>query len=367
MIIKKFIANNINEALTRAKYELGSDAMIVSQREIKVGKWFNPFKKKMLEITVALEDKPVPAKTEEPKEVVKPIVQDKEKITDLTVPMAKTEQVKEFEDEEVSMDVDPFFTYAGDDVRKRLKSYCMLHNKDDFILSAKERHEFLGIVLKESPFGRGKNLSRINVLVGPTGVGKTTTIAKLAASQQLGDRRKVGLITMDTYRIGAVQQLKTYAEILSVPFHVVNNPSEMKEKIDMMTDCDIILVDTLGTSPRDMGKLVEIKKNLNAMGEGVSTYLVMSMSTDKDSMESIIERYKLLKYDAMVLTKVDEVENTRNLWYLIEKNFVPIQYFCHGQDVPDDIKEATPENIFNYFEESFDYDRSSWKTKRNYS
>ena len=103
------------------------------------------------------------------------------------------------------------------------------------------------------------------------------------------------------------------------------------------------------------------------MGEGISTYLVLSLSIDRDSIDSILERYRLLKYDGMVITKVDEVENTRNLWHLAERNTVPVQYFCHGQDVPEDIMEATPENIFNYFEESFDYDRSSWKTKRNYS
>lgn len=370
MIIRKFKVHDMKEALTRARYELGPDAVIVTQRVVKDGKWFNPFKKRMLEVTFALEDKPVEKEepVKEPEEEALETFQEalKTRLQEDQVQLSREEEVLP-DREPVSIDKDPLYLHAGDDVRKRLESYRMLHNKGDGKLTSSERREFFNIVMKESPFGRNKELSRINVLVGPTGVGKTTTIAKLAAGEHLGKSRKVGLVTMDTYRIGAVQQLKTYAEILQVPFHVANNPEEMKEKLDLMQDCDMILVDTLGTSPKDMNKLVEIKKNLNAMGEGISTYLVLSLSTDRDSIDSILERYRLLKYDGMVITKVDEVENTRNLWHLVDRNTVPVQYFCHGQDVPEDIKEATPENIFKYFEENLNYDGSGWKIKRNRS
>lgn len=356
-MIRKIIANDIKDALIRAKYEFGPDVIIIDQKEVKIGKWWNPFKKKKIEVTIAIEDK-VKKKEEVIKtqeitrskdieEIKKPVI----------LPVVQDSLSKE--DGRLEYEIDPLFEHAGEGIKSKLVSYCKLHNKENYMLSRKEREEFLSIILRDSPFQEKLALSKINVLVGPTGVGKTTTIAKIAASQQLGNNKKIGLITMDNYRIGAIEQLRTYSEILSVPFKVVNNPSEMEESIEKMKDCDIILIDTLGSSPRDMKKLIEIKKNLNIVGEELNTYLVMSASTDQDSMKSIIERYKMLKYEALILTKIDELENMKNLWYLIEGNLVPIQYFCHGQSVPEDIKEATPETIFKYFEESFANDRSS--------
>lgn len=356
MIIRKYIVNDMKEAMTRAKYELGPEAVIVSHRNIRVRKWYNPIGKKMVEATFAMEERPV----------------EKEAPAPAIVPQApqvqqEPEPVINEEKEELLVDVksDPLYQFAGDQTKKRLDSYLKLHNKEGGKLNFKERRDFFSIVLKGSPFDKKPEHQRVNILVGPTGVGKTTTIAKLAANQQLGYGRKVGLITIDTYRIGAVEQLRTYAGILGVPFHVVNRPEDMAEKLGDLKDCDMVLIDTLGTSPRDMQKLVEIKKNLNAISEPATTYLVASMSTDKDILDSILERYKMLRYDAMVLTKVDEAENTRNLWHLIENIKVPIHYFCHGQDVPEDIKEATSDNLFNYFEENFKNDRSGWKIKNN--
>lgn len=354
MIIRKYIVNDMKEAITRAKYELGPEAVIVSQRPIRVRKWYNPIGKKMVEATFAMEDRPIEKESAPPQPRI-------------TLPAANTQKEPEEKEDGILLDLksDILYQFAGDQTKKRLDSYLKLHNKEGGRLSSKERREFFNIVLKGSPFDNKIETRRVNILVGPTGVGKTTTIAKLAANHQLGYGKRVGLITMDTYRIGAVEQLKTYANILGVPFHVVNKAEDMTEKLESLKDCDMVLIDTLGTSPRDMQKLVEIKKNLNAINEPSTTYLVASMSTDRDILDSILERYKMLRYDAMVLTKVDEAENTRNLWHLIENIAVPIHYFCHGQDVPEDIKEATSDNLFNYFEENYNNDRSGWKIKNN--
>lgn len=354
MIIRKYIVNDMKEAIIRAKYELSPEAVIISQRAIRVRKWYNPIGKKMVEATFAMEERPLE------KQETAPAIS-----LNATPTQSEPFIIEDREDPIIDIKADPLYQFSGDQTKKRLESYLKLHNKEGGRLSFKERKEFFSIVLKGSPFDKRFDTQRVNILVGPTGVGKTTTIAKLAATQQLGYGRKVGLITIDTYRIGAVEQLRTYAGILGVPFHVVNKPEDMAEKLENLKDCDMVLIDTLGTSPRDMQKLVEIKKNLNSINEPATTYLVASMSTDKDILDSILERYKMLRYDAMVLTKVDEAENTSNLWHLIENIKVPIHYFCHGQDVPDDIKEATSDNLFNYFEENFINDRSGWKIKNN--
>jgi flagellar biosynthesis protein FlhF len=321
MIIKKYIVSDMKEALVRAKYELGSDAIIIDQRKVRIGKWYNPFKRG-LEVTMAIEEK------------------------------KDTSEEKINPTEHVIQPVIPFYTGQNEKLNEQLEMYCKLINKDKDSLTLEERKDFIKIVMKETPLDKKVELSKINVLIGPTGVGKTTTIAKIAAREYLVNKKKVGLITIDTYRIGAVEQLRTYANILGIELEVVNNPIDMAQKINKLSHCDIILVDTLGTSPKDIKKIEEIKNNLRAIHGDMNTYLVISMSTDRETMASILARYSQLKYDALILTKIDEVSNISNLWFLLENSSFPIQYFCHGQDVPDDIKLATLDNLFDYCEEN---------------
>lgn len=328
MIIKKYIVSDMKEALVRAKYELGTDAVIISQREVRTGKWYNIFKKKELEVTMAVEENNT---VQEP----------------TPNPAPQTVQPRPTTN---------FYTHNNEKLEEQLKTYCKLLNKDKESLSLEERKDFIKIVMKETALDRKVHLSKINVLIGPTGVGKTTTIAKLAAREYLLNKKKVGLITIDTYRIGAVEQLRTYANILGIDFEVANNPIDMVEKLNKLDHCDTILIDTLGTSPKDMDKLEEIKNHLKVIHGDMNTYLVLSISTDRDTMNSILERYRSMNYDALIITKIDEVTNISNLWFLIENEVPPIQFFCHGQDVPDDIKLATLDNIFDYCEENCLYD-----------
>lgn len=352
MIIKKYIVNDMKEALIRAKYELGSDAIIVSQRMVRSGKWYHFFRKKDLEVTVAIEEN-IKANNDENKNV--------SSTQDITQKPSQDTSFISIEDSSLldTIKADPFYTSSSNRIKEQLVNYCKLHGKTDHNLTLEEKKDFFNIVLKQTSFDKKVNLSKINVLVGPTGVGKTTTIAKLAANEYLINKKKVGLITIDTYRIGAVEQLKTYANILSIPFEVVNEPSEMPEKLNLLRDCDIILIDTLGSSPKDLQKINEVKRHIQSIEYQISTYLVFSLSTDKDTMMSILEKYKPLQYEALIITKLDEVSNISNMWYFLENDSYPIQYFCYGQDVPDDIKIATLENIFDFCEENFLNDRSS--------
>lgn len=336
MIIKKYIVNDMKEAIIRAKYELGTDAVIISQRDVKIGKWYNPFKKKQLEVTVAVEDSIVTKSNEEVKEN----------------PLPKTNFNQKVETEQI-------YDKASDVIKNKLLNYCALYEKNHSQLTNDEKKEFINLVLKNNCFEKKLDLERINVFIGPTGVGKTTTIAKIAAREHLINKKKVGLITMDTYRIGAVEQLKTYGNILDIPFEVVNLPEEMNIKINKLRDCEVILIDTLGTSPNNQEKIDDIKKYLDVIEGEINNYLVLSVSTDKDITLSILERYKLLNYHGLILTKFDEVNVLTNFWSIIENNTFPVQYFCFGQDVPDDIKDATLDNLLEYIEENLTYARSS--------
>lgn len=337
MIIKKYIVESMREALIRGKYELGSEAVIVSRRRVKVGKWYNPFKKKKLEVTLAVEEK--------------------DKGMDKLIEKIGRPEPKYSIEELVKKN--PIFSNVDETIKEQLLGYCKLKLKEDARLTEDEVVDFINIVFRNNCFRNKVDLGRINVFIGPTGVGKTTTIAKIAAQEGLVKKKKVGLITMDTYRIGAVEQLKVYASILGVPFEVVRKPDEMKEKIERLSHCDLLLIDTLGTSQNNREKLEDIESYFKDIGEDIRTYLAVSMSTNRDTISSILSKYRKLNYDALILTKLDEINSFENLWNIIELNSHPVQYFCYGQDVPEDIKTATLGNLISYSEGIYQNARSS--------
>lgn len=176
-------------------------------------------------------------------------------------------------------------------------------------------------------------------LLGPTGVGKTTTIAKLAAQYAITERRKVGLITTDTYRIAAVEQLRVYAEILRLPLEVAMTPAELQTAIARFRDMDVVLIDTPGRSPHDAVKLHELE-GLLAAAHAHYVALCLSATTQNDDVPNIVERFSIVPLSSIVLTKLDETP--RPGWILNTCTAVeaPIAYVTMGQNVPDDIEVA---------------------------
>lgn len=180
---------------------------------------------------------------------------------------------------------------------------------------------------------------KVVALVGPTGVGKTTTIAKLAANFRLRDNVKMGLVTVDTYRIAAVEQLRTYAEIIDLPMKVVSTPREMQQALDEMVGLDLILVDTAGRSPSDDLKIQELEQLFREVPiDEVS--LVMGMTSSVKSLEAIAKRFQVAKPTSMILTKLDEAPVMGSLLTLSQSVQLPVRYLTTGQDVPDDIEPA---------------------------
>ncbi|MGM0488105.1 MAG: flagellar biosynthesis protein FlhF [Planctomycetota bacterium] len=180
---------------------------------------------------------------------------------------------------------------------------------------------------------------RLVALVGPTGVGKTTTIAKLAGNFHLRDRHRIGLITVDTYRIAAVEQLRTYADIIDLPMEVVSTPREMRQAVDRLSDLDLVLLDTAGRSPRDEVKIQELKSML-VEADPDDVYLVLSSVNSLENMKKTTKQFGDVGITSLVLTKLDEASGLGNLVPLLRGCRLPLSYVTNGQNVPDDIEPA---------------------------
>ncbi len=181
-------------------------------------------------------------------------------------------------------------------------------------------------------------------LVGPTGVGKTTTIAKLAARFTLEDKLKVGLITIDTFRIGAVDQLRRYAEIMSLPMSVVETEQEMQSAIQQLRDCRIIFIDTAGRTPRDTTQIDWLKKMLQAANVD-ETHLVLSATTSPGNFQDALHRHAHIQPNRLVLSKIDEVRGLGELFPVLRQTKLPMSYVTTGQNVPKDIEPAATTRI----------------------
>ena len=177
----------------------------------------------------------------------------------------------------------------------------------------------------------------IVALIGPTGVGKTTTIAKLAANFCLRDRKKVGLITIDTYRIAAVEQLKTYAQIIDVPLEVAMSPDQLKEAVARMADRDVILIDTAGRSQRDAMKIQELRGFFGAV-KPHETHLVLSSACSEMVLTETIDRFRDVGVDRVIFTKLDEALGFGVILACLQKVDARLSYVTTGQDVPSDIE-----------------------------
>lgn len=203
------------------------------------------------------------------------------------------------------------------------------------------REAILRSLPDEAASGEGK---RVKALVGPTGVGKTTTLAKLAARFALDQKRKVGLITMDTYRIASVDQLQTYADIMKLPLLVAGDGESFRESVRNFADRDIILVDTPGRNPEDRDYLNDLKRQFDG-SPGVEVNLLLTPAMNREGLQVTADRFRLLDYDSLILTKLDECQRFGVVFDILEQAGRPVRYVTCGQNVPQDIKEVTPGSL----------------------
>lgn len=381
MVIKKYIVSNMNEALTMIRSELGKNAVIITQRKVRKEGVLGIFKPKLIEVTAAVENSKIVKNTnlDEKKDMensinsIKKLMEEKlsnksieDKKLNNTIDNNKViENINESNNEEVIK-----LRHEISDIKEILNKTLIKTEKIDYLhellkeldiyeqfydefkekiknINDKEevRNSLREIIDKEIIIDTEELKGKI-VLVGPTGVGKTTTIAKLAGKLALKEGKKVGLITVDTYRIGAVDQLKTYAEIMDIDFKVVLNNKEMVEAVQAMKDLDGILIDSTGRSSKNIMQIKELK-NLIGKAEVDSTFLVISGTTKNKDLKNIIEGYKGLEYNKIIITKLDETTSYGNIYNLQKLSGKPIRYLTVGQNVPDDIIDAKKEKVLD--------------------
>jgi len=397
MKIKKYVVNDMNEAMTRIRYELGADAIIISQRKVRRRGFLGLFSKKSLEVTAAIDNYSKEKKhnyntgykvnNENNIEIIKKMIEERNnnakfnsninsdtnvsdrykeiliskndkfenksiKEKDITETKALMDEIrglktivenmgknqKSNKDEESSL-----MKFLKDmDLEEELIENIIkkVRNLEDNI----DEREKIKRVIEDNIEIKLNSVGKITVLVGPTGVGKTTTIAKLAGKLALIDKKKVGFITIDTYRIGAVEQLKTYADIMNIPFKVVFSIKDMEKAITDLQYCDVILVDTTGRSSKNMMQISELRAFIEKIKEK-SVHLVISASTKNKDIETIIKGYNVLDYENIIITKLDETSTYGSILTILDEAKKPISFITTGQDVPDDIKEGNKEEI----------------------
>ncbi|MCX8122837.1 MAG: flagellar biosynthesis protein FlhF [Spirochaetes bacterium] len=229
-----------------------------------------------------------------------------------------------------------------DEVRRNVSTEDM---KDKFKIEKTLRELLKSRIVVSGPIDRGKR-KKVLMFVGPTGVGKTTTMAKLGAIMSLRQGLKVSFITIDNYRIAATEQLKKYAEIMRIPIHVVTEPVEFKEIVEN-EKADIIMVDTSGRSHRNDLKIAEIKNFADNCSCEIIKILCVSANTKRSDLVDVFKAYDILHIDSVIITKVDETSYIGNVISVADKYNKPISYITNGQEVPNDIAIADPDMMVN--------------------
>jgi flagellar biosynthesis protein FlhF len=204
-----------------------------------------------------------------------------------------------------------------------------------------------------------KGTKRVMMFVGPTGVGKTTTIAKLAArySYIQEKRSKVGIITLDTYRIGAVEQLFQYAKMMRLPIEDVVDPNDFNNALSSLSHCDVILIDTVGSSQYDKEKLLKLNKFIQNSQYQIDVNLVLSAGSKLEDLKEIYKNFSFLTIDTLIFTKFDETKVFGTIFSLIYDTDRPVSYFSIGQEVPDDIIPASSDFLVECILEGFEKKR----------
>lgn len=374
MIIKRYLVSNMNEALTRIRHELGREAVIIAQRKVRQPGLKGYFQEKLIEVTAAVENdaKEVKENKKVNEEDFKSSLDALKKVMSDEIENKQSQKPdNKFEDETESNDKSGKLEKEVNEMKELLnkviknttkeetRDILMEHMREldiDFefydelkevIGDSEHVSQKLEGIFRETIEVANEDLKGKVVLVGPTGVGKTTTIAKLAGRLSLVEKKNVGLITIDTYRIGAVEQLKTYAEIMDINFKVVITIKEMEAAVESLKDCDVILIDTTGRSSKNSMQISELRAFVQKANPDSCNLVISSITKNKD-VKTIIEGYKDLQFDNVIVTKLDETTSYGSLYNISKRSGKPISFITTGQNVPDDIKSPNIDDIVKF-------------------
>lgn len=401
MRVKKYVVDNMPEAMQKIRQELGKDAVIINTKEVRIGGMMGFFTTKKIEVVAATDVVTAAPSPRALTPVADPVAveasplgqQDnvervvRERVTtpqrQRSVPVFATEPVLSQE----PMRTAPDATWQADitemktillqwkhqsesmphdgrlvvepaayaTVRQRLAKQevraeivsALLQRASELSLRTVEEiqaHVYAQVVerMTQQPPATIRPEAKMVHLVGPTGVGKTTTIAKLAAEQTLKYRKSIAFITSDTYRIAAVDQLKTYASILDIPIEVVFSPMDLQRALTKFQDKDVIFMDTAGRNFRNEMAVSELQSLLRVPVEH-DTYLVLSLTTKYPDLVAVTNHFHKFGINKVLLTKADETQTYGAVLNLLHDFPLHLSYVTDGQNVPDDIHVATAE------------------------
>jgi len=384
--VKKFIAGSMPEAMKNVRKELGNNAVILNSRVVFSGGFLGLFRKKNIEVIAAV-DQSNPAR--EPK----PVSKEKRKPLD-QLPDTLNEDVSQAEppgnpgvEKDVKANQSDHILREIANIKELIQNQSIetaqanplypepvqrieaLMTEQEFSSSLKKKmtrtlmqrwfqqgpktttEEMAGLFtgelvkfLSAKPFGGISFTKKYVTVIGPTGVGKTTTLAKLAANCLLDHQKKVAFITTDTYRIAAIEQLKTYAQILNVPLEVCYNSEEFQTAKEKFSSYDIVLIDTAGRNFRNKLYVEELKKMMDFNVES-EVFLVLSLTAKQKDMEAVVQSFSDIPIGRFIFTKADEASCYGSMINLIDRFGIGVAYITNGQNVPDDVAAGTPETI----------------------
>ncbi|MDK2798564.1 MAG: flagellar biosynthesis protein FlhF [Clostridiales bacterium] len=391
MKIRRYIGKDTQEAMLKVRMDLGSDAIILNTRKIRQKGFFKIFSKPLIEILAAIDEGTAQSsssrihhskhdksfigaenietveqnvyKNEDEKKrnqtindlesKVKNMERLLEKIYSQLQPVSnssiRTESyidrnskiIQVFSNNLLSNNVD--VSIVNEIISEVKNSISPDSNINE--IAAKLYNRVTSLLGEPAPIQLHHSAkTKVIAFVGPTGVGKTTTLAKIAAIFSIDYQKKVGIISSDTYRIAAVEQLKTYTDILGLPINVIYSPEEITEAISKFSDKDLILIDTAGRSHKDAQQFDELKKIIE-LSNADEVYLLISVITDYNVCKEIINSYSFLNDYKIIFTKMDESETYGMILNLIKHSNKKLSYITTGQSVPDDIEIAKIDQI----------------------
>jgi flagellar biosynthesis protein FlhF len=373
MKIKKFIAPSMQEALKQIKKEFGDDAVILGNKSVDHPEWRNA-----VEITAAIDKK------EEPQVSVTPGFQAYvPKSVPVTTPTSISSSMVQSQVDVLRKDIEYLrerMDFLINQIKydhlphipKTLQEMLKLLNNNGVKLSVANTiiedifTSLKGEELLEEDLIMSKLMSKIKhylqitgpikfnekhptivLVMGPTGAGKTTTVAKLAALYKYTYSRKVALISADSFRIAAMDQLKAFSEIAKIPFLPVYSNEDLIEKINSLKKYELILIDTAGLNPRNMKQMVGLKETIK-IAKADEIHLVLSITTRYNDLVESLKCFSLISYDGIILTKMDETTGMGDILNLSSDFDRPYSYITFGQDIPEDISLANRNELAQF-------------------
>lgn len=366
MKVKKYIAPTMPEVMNQVRKELGRDAVILNSKEVQHGGFMGFFKKKSIEVVAALDPEPLMETAEQPRarkdksfihkkhnpiknndtEVLSEIKHLKKIIGQISV--QKADYLPNYNvvfqhllDQEVEWDL---ASEIMDSVVEKHREEGVAPSRDIVIGDVRSEIENRLAGLSTEGINDGKKIIHF---IGPTGVGKTTTLAKIAANCMLTDHKRVAFITMDTYRIAAIEQLRTYARILDIPIKVAYTMEDYNAAVKEFTAYDLILVDTAGRNFRDEKYVNELKESMH-LNLDIEIFLVLSLTAKPNDLSEIYDQFHQMPIKGIIFSKIDETRQYGSMLNIAFRKQIGISYIANGQDVPDDLLPVTPDAISNY-------------------